>query len=256
MRVNFSTSTKVINPHRDRLIAEFGSLRPDPTFVAPDIEYLFVLYINRCGSNYLSQALASTGLLNEAGEFFNADTVLAHSREQRLTSLQGYFAYLPQLVARNGWLACKLAIEHVDLLREAGILDVILPRSHFILLERQDRLAHAISRCIAWQNHRWTSEHPSDVRDECLIYSRQCIEQQLYDIELAKGHLYRFIAESGQSPIHFTYEAFVAAPQEYLDRIAARLRLPGLPLDRSRIRIERQSNRVNEAWRRRYLAGT
>jgi LPS sulfotransferase NodH len=216
---------------------------------------LFLLYTNRCGSNFVAQALASTGELNEAGEFFNADAILAHSRRLQLVSLQDYFCRLPELIPCDGWLASKLAVVHVDILREAGILDAVLGRSHFILLDRQDELAQAISRCIAWQNQRWTSEQPRSIPDEALDYAREHIDQQIRQIQFEKGRLYRFMADVGGKPIHFTYEAFVAQPQRHLDEIAARLGLPAMQLDRSRIRITRQSNHVNDAWRARYLAG-
>jgi LPS sulfotransferase NodH len=134
-------------------------------------------------------------------------------------------------------------------------VDAVLDRSHFILLERQDQIAHAISRCIAWQNHRWTSEHPKSVPDAALVYSRKDIEEQLRQIEFEKGLLYRFMTEIGRAPIHFSYEAFVAQPQRHLDEIAARLGLQAMTLDRSRIRIRRQSNHINDAWRARYAAG-
>ena len=193
--------------------------------------------------------------MNEAGEFFNGETIVAHSRRLQLRSLHDYFCRLPDLVPCDRWLAAKLAVEHVDLLREAGIVDAVLERSHFILLDRQDQLAHAISRCIAWQNQRWTSEHPRAIPDAALIYAREDIDEQIRQIQFERGRLYRFMADIGGQPIHFTYEAFVAQPQRYLDEIAARLGLPAMKLDRSRIRITRQSNHVNDAWRVRYLAG-
>lgn len=243
------------NQHRSDLETAFVSLRPHACFHPPDLDYLFLLFTNRCGSNYLAQAIASSGLINEAGECFNAETILHHVRQAKLQSVQDYFRLLPQLVTRNEWLCAKLAVEHVELLSTSGILRTILGRSHFILLERQDRLAQAISRCIAWQNHRWTSEHPASKPNSSLQYSRDAIEEQIREIRFANGTFYRFLTDIGKVPLHFTYEAFVAEPQVHLDLIAARIGLPRLTLDSSRIRIRRQSNDVNEAWRLRYLAG-
>ena len=243
------------NEHRAALVHAFGGLTPKGHFTPPDLTYVFILYSNRCGSNFLAQALASTGVLNEAGEVFNSATILQHARAWHLTSLQQYFCFLPSLVPHNEWLATKLAVKHLYLLKEGGILDAIAGRTRFLLMERRDRLAQAISRCIAWQNLRWTSEHPSRVPDACLVYSRAGIAQQLRQIEVENGLMYRFLAGFGSPPFHLAYEAFVAEPQSHLDEIAAWLGVRGMTLDASRIRIKRQSNAVNDAWRRRFLAG-
>ena len=243
------------NPHRAHLEAEFGLSVPDPAFVPPDLDFLFLLFTNRCGSNYLAQALASTGRFNEAGEFFNADVITFHAKRNGLRSMHEYFSFLPHLVASNGWLVAKLGPENIDVLEEAGILATILGRSRFILLERQERLGQAISRVIASQDLRWTTEHARLVPERELRYSRARIEEELARIERGNGLLYRFLSVSRIAPLHFAYEAFTDSPQAHLDAVAQWLGLPTLVFDPGRVRTGRQSGAVNEAWRRRYLAG-
>lgn len=242
------------NPHRDQIEAAFGPLLPDPGFTPPNCDYLFLLFTNRCGSNFLAHALASTGRFNEAGEYFNADTVLGHAHDQGLTSLHAYFSFLVALVARDGRMTAKLGVEHLALLAGAGILHAILPRSRFILLERQDRLAQAISRVIAAQTLQWTSEHARRLADDRLVYDRVAIAEELRRIELGNGLLYRFLAAAGARPLHFAYEALATDPQAHLDKVAAWLNLPPLRFDPSRVRISRQAGPVNAAWTERYVA--
>ena len=243
------------NPHRAQLEAGFGPSVPDPAFVPPDLDFLFLLFTNRCGSNYLAQALASSGWFNEAGEFFNADVIMLHSRQNGLRSVQEYFGFLPHLVAANGWLVAKLGPENIDVLDEAGILQAVHARSRFILLERQDRLGQAISRVIASQDLRWTSEHARQVSEADLIYSRVRIDEELARIEQGNGFLYRFLSTSGIAPLHFAYEALTERPQAHLDEVAQWLGVPGLGFDPARIRISRQAGPTSAVWRRRYLAG-
>ena len=243
------------NPHRAQLAAELGPSRPDRAFVPPDLEFLFILFTNRCGSNYLAQALASTGRFNEAGEFFNADVITVHARRNGLRSVQEYFRFLPRLVASNGWLVAKLGPENIDILDEAGILQAVHGRSRFILLERQDRLGQAISRVIASQDLRWTSEHDRLVPEADLIYARARIDEELARSEQGNGYLYRFLSASRIAPLHFAYEALADRPQEHLDEVARWLGLPGLNLDPARIRITRQAGITSDIWRGRYLAG-
>ena len=244
------------NGHRDALTAAFGALRPGEPFDPPDLDYLFILYTNRCGSNFLASALASTGQLPQAGEIFNAETVRGHAQQRRLGSLRQYFTHLPDFVPHTAWLAAKLAVSHVDLLTEAGILPRIRSRTRFILLERQDRLAQAISRSIAWQNQQWTSEQAKAIPDAALVYARPCIEQQLRQIERENGLLYRFLTDAGATPFHLSYEALIADPASTIRAIGDWLGLPGLRFDPSRVPLTRQGNAVNAVWRRRYLQGS
>ena len=219
------------------------------------MNYVFLLFTNRCGSNFLAQILASTAQFNEAGEFFNAETILSHARERRLASVQDYFSVLPTLVPHRGWLATKLACDNLSMLVETGIIDAVADRSHFILLERQDLVAQAISRVIASQNLCWTSEQERSVPDECLIYSRSLIEDQIHQIRQENGYLCRFLASRSIQPLHFAYEALVKRPQDHIDQIAKRLQIPRLEVNPSLVRISCQANAVNRAWRKRYDEG-
>jgi LPS sulfotransferase NodH len=244
-----------VNSHLIELISGLGPLKTESGFIPPDLNFLFILFTNRCGSNYFSQAISSTGYFNEAGEFFNSSTILSHTRANNLQSLHEYFCFLPHLVALNGWLVAKLAPENIEILTEAGILEAVLERSRFILLERQDRLGQAISRTIASQNLQWTSEHDSRIPQGRLVYCRDRIDQESGTIGRANGFLYRFLASNRISPLHFAYEALTARPEQHVDEVARWLGYPRLRLDPTRIRLRRQAGAVNDAWRKRYLKG-
>lgn len=243
------------NPHRERLVEAFGPLRPDPKFKPPDIDFLFILFTNRCGSNFLAHALASTGSFNEAGEFFNADTVLSHASANDLPSLPAYFCFVSNMVAHGQRMTAKLGIEHVAILAEAGILDAILGRSRFILIERRDKLAQGISRVVASQNLQWTSEQAKAIPNSRLVYSRSRIDEEIQRVDAGNGLLYRFLATARAAPRHFSYEALVTRTQSHLDEVAAWLDLQPLQFDPGRVRISPQSSPLKEVWRRRYLAG-
>ena len=244
-----------INSHLEEIISYWGPLNADRSFIPPAVNFIFLLFTNRCGSNYFSQALSSTGYFNEGGEFFNSETILYHAKQNNLRSLHEYLSFLSGLVARNGWLVTKLAPENIELLTEAGILEAVLKRSRFILLERQDRLAQAISREIASQNLQWTSEQDSRVSQEQLVYTRERVNLQLISILRANGFLYKFLAANRISPLHFAYEALTARPREHIDEVVRWLGYPGLRFNPAQVRLRRQASTVNDAWRRRYLDG-
>jgi LPS sulfotransferase NodH len=241
----------IASPHRALIEAHFGPLRPDPAYQPPPGQTVFLCFTNRCGSNYLAQLLASTGAFNEAGEFFNAETVLEHAAALNLRSLPAYVAALPSLVPPHANFAAKAAPDQLVMLADAGILDAMAPRATYLLLERQDTLAQAISRVIATQNRQFTTAHQSTVPDSALIYDRAAIDTERAKIAHANAAFYVFFAANGIAPVHITYEALVRRPQAAMDELGGRLGLK-LQAHSDRVTISRQSGAITAAWRARY----
>lgn len=243
------------SPHRDALEHAFGPLRPERGWVPPDVDFLFLCFTNRCGSNYLAHLLATTGAFNEAGEFFNAPTVLEHAAARFLRSLPAYVSALPDLVACEHRIAAKASSDQLIMLADTGVLAALGSRAHYLLLERQDRLGQAISRVIAAQNGRWTTDHASDVPDNALRYDRAAIDEELAKIARANAEFYLFFAANGIAPLHTTYEAVMADPSPLMGRLATALGLPKLTAHPENIRIRQQANATNAAWRAAYAPG-
>jgi hypothetical protein len=100
--------------------------------VLPEVQFLFLCFTNRCGSNYLAEALASDGCLNVAGEYFNADTM----RDEPFGAVNfgDYVRGLTIQEGKNGYLVTKVAITQLKMLAVFDILPAILPKSRFILI--------------------------------------------------------------------------------------------------------------------------
>jgi LPS sulfotransferase NodH len=245
----------ILSPHKDALEQAFGPLRPEPGWVPPDVDFLFLCFTNRCGSNYLAHLLATTGAFNEAGEFFNAPTVLEHAGARGLRSLPAYVSVLPALVPHRRRIAAKASIDQLVMLADAGILPGLGGRAHYLLLERQDRLGQAISRVIASQNGRWTTAHASDVPDSALRYDRAAIDAELGKIALGNAGFYLFFSANFIVPVHTTYEAVLADSAPVMAMLAAAMQLPKLVARPNKIRIKRQANAINAAWRNAYRDG-
>ena len=67
----------------------------------------------------------------------------------------------------------------------------------------------------------------------------------------------RFIhgtCRNGIVPLHVTYERLIADPDGEAAFLVRELGLPDFVIERTTVRLERQSGRVNEEWRRRYLS--
>jgi trehalose 2-sulfotransferase len=236
-------------PHRDALVRAFGPLLPVPGWTPPAVDFLFLGFTNRCGSNYLAHLLATTGAFNEAGEFFNAPTVLEHATARGLRSLHEYFTSLPALVPHSGRIAAKASIDQLIMLADAGILDALGPRAHYLLMERQDRLGQAISRVIASQTGRWSTAHKSDVPDSALVYDRRAIDTELEKVARSNAAFYAFFAANGIVPVHTSYEALLAGAAPVMDAIATTMGLRPLHAWPERVGIGQQAGPVNVLWR-------
>ena len=239
--------------HAEQIAARLGPLDTGAPFTPLQERLVFLCFTNRCGSNYLAQLLAATGRFNEAGEFFNAETVLQHAAARNLRSFHEYVRWLPTVVAARGFLVAKAGIDQLIMLADASVLEAGLSTSTFILLERKDKLGQAISRVIAAQNGRWTTEHRSDVPDAALRYDGAWIAQEIEKIERANFAFYRFFSANGIAPVHLSYEAVIADPQTAVNQITDWLAIERVTFDPARIRLRQQSGGVNDEWRTRFM---
>ena len=213
---------------------------------------LGLCFTNRSGSNYLAHILASTDQFNLAGEFFLTDTVLNHARTKHMRSLDDYLTFLRRTLARRGLLTAKLGLGHLVMLGEAGLLDA---SARLLTIEREDIIGQAISTAIAWQNQHWTSEHRKAIPDEALVYDRSRIETSIANIQRRRSLFQAAFRAMGITPFVVRYENLIEDPQAVMTGIGYWLDKPGLVVNPARIRIQRQANAINEAWRARYLAG-
>lgn len=242
--------------HRAALTQAFGELQPKPGWKPPELDVLFLCFTNRCGSNYLGYLLASTGAFNEAGEFFNSSVVLMHAAARGLQSLPEYFSALPTLVPHCGRIAAKASIDQLVMLADVGILDALRGRATYLLLERRDQLAQAISRTIAWQNDRWTTAQASDVPDSALVFDHAAIDLEMAMIDYDNAAFSLFFAVNDIVPVRITYEALVDDVGLAATTVGATMGLAGLLPRPDKVPISRQSNAINAAWRATYLAGS
>lgn len=245
----------VHNVHRTAVARHFGGIAAGPADLREDVTFFFLCYTNRCGSNYLADLLVATRRFKRAGEFFNADAIVNNAREHGHRNLQDYFAWLAgQRATARGLVACKLAVPHLELLGEAGLLDQAVNRGNFVFMSRQDLLAQAISLEIALQTERWTSLMTGTLPDNALTFKPSRLDRLMADIEVENREFETFFAANGIEPVRVQYERLVADPQKTLDAIGKRLgfrrRLHPHP---ERLTLSRQSGPLNTEWRERYL---
>ena len=240
------------NPHLRAIERQFGTISVAPETLPEPVQFVFICFTNRCGSNHLADAMQSDGRLNMAGELFNADAVLEDTRLHGHASFAEYLRLQVSWRMRGGRFVVKTAIPHLDLLGRAGVLDAVQAAAHFVFLTREDRLAQAISYDIAEQSGQWVAGTPSR---GAPTYSRERLERIMRGIAEQNGLFEEFFALNAIAPVRLTYEAFVADRPRGLAAIGAAIGLPDLRLVPAALRHARQSGPLNAAWRARYRAG-
>jgi len=241
------------NLHVKKLIDFFGTFEPKPCELPPSMRFVFLCYTNRCGSNYVAELIASSGNYNLAGEDLNFDTVLTHSKKHGFESFQTYFAHLVKIKAAAGVLFIKTAPTHLEILGRSGILDQIIDSTQFILIERADKLAQAISFAIATGTNKYTSLQIASKKASDLVFNRQMVTDILNGFAESHRHFYLFFGRNGLVPEMLVYERFAAQPVEAFANLGTRLCLPAFNAIPDRVRIHRQTDTTNEIWRRQYL---
>ncbi|HET6182684.1 MAG TPA: Stf0 family sulfotransferase [Acetobacteraceae bacterium] len=240
------------NEHRDRVRAFLGDRFDRPSAIPSAARLGFICYTNRCGSHFLADCLLSTGKLNYAGEWFHADHIIAKCDGESLPDL-GAFLGSALNEQQNGLYLSKVSVTQLIMLAEAGILDRIIARSAFIVLERNDKLGQAISYALALGTEQWTSEHEQRTAPEQVPFAPDIVSGFIEGLTVEMMLFDRFFAHNGIVPCHVIYEDLLAAPQQAVARIGAFLGFPGLVCDPARMRFGQQRTAVNEDWRRRYL---
>ena len=246
---------RLASPNRDAIRARLPLRAPGALSVPAGARLLFLCFTNRSGSNYLGNVLAAAGLTPNAEELFNADLVFETCAANRLASFQHYFSHVVRTRSRQGNFLTKVAAEHLALLLQSGILQQVLPVSHFIVIERADKLAQAISLSIAEQTQQWAWYLPAAIPESELSYSGRRIAELIDVITEQEVAASRFLALNGIVPLKVNYELLVQRPQLAVDRVTNHIGLPRAIINPSRIELRKQATVLNELWRQRFLGG-
>lgn len=244
-----------INDHLTNITQFFGQVANAPAIIPDDAKFIFLCFTNRSGSNYMAELLASDKRLPPARENLNFDTVIDHARQNFLKSIQAYFSYLVNLTKKNGFVCIKTAPSHIELLGNSGILDQIVDRSRFVLIERSDKLAQAISHSIAFQTGKFMSTMNEPNRKVEPTFNREQLDKIISNIADEYRDFSLFFGRNGIVPAQVVYEQMVRDPVQTLAFVGDMIGVPGLTIKPENVRLDRQAGHLNAEWRQKYLLG-
>lgn len=206
-----------------------------------------ILATPRTGSNYLCECLTQTGAFGHV-DGFSAGTgdLLATQFEQN--ALEWIDKH------RKGDIhACKLSLEYLDHVAQYVSLDRILAFmetfTHFILLDRVDTLAQAVSYFIADFTKRWTSTAETGIKTP--EYSFSHIHWYYALSQGLRQRTYSYVDNACKPAMWMYYELFIEDEVTHLNRIA---QLAGIPLGDYTLQptLQRQSMPEKDAYIKRF----
>lgn len=236
--------------HQKQINAYFSGLGESaapPTGSAPlSSAAYFLCFTNRCGSNYLAQAIASDGRLSQAGENINYDTVINHSKRHGFRTFREYFSWLAgQREGKSAQFGCKVSIGQLMFLNNEGILGDFSGIPRFIHIVREDTISQAVSMFIASKTNQWTSEQKTDAPCE-IGYEPRALVNIVASICKQNALFQMAFRLLGVKPLTVVYEEFVAAPGEHVRKIGEFLGIDNLDLRKEQIRYQPQADDRNK----------
>lgn len=207
----------------------------------------FLCFTNRCGSNYVAQAISSDGKLMQAGENVNYNTVISHSQEQGLLSFSEYFSWLANATkGASGIFGCKVSVGQLIFLYNEGILQKLSPSPKFIHVIRRDTIAQAISHYIAIKTNKWTSEQKG--RENIQIdYDVNTLLGIVRATSFQNAMFESIFKIMGVEPTVVYYEEFLESPQEAISQIGQILGVQDLAYVSPNIHYKKQANEINDS---------
>lgn len=208
----------------------------------------------RCGSNYLCQLLASTGVLGDPREYFNAVGRRNYDHDP------GYPAdargQLERVLStgRTPNDVYGVKIHPFQLAELPADVDPLadLPQLHVVRMVREDRLGQALSWSRAQQSGQFRA---GDAASAPVHYDRDHIAGSLAFLADEEAEWDRRLSGRALATVTLSYEQLVAEPQAAADRVARLVGVRRARVDPDRVTVGVQRDAVTEDWRRRFLAG-
>jgi LPS sulfotransferase NodH len=214
---------------------------------------VFICFTNRCGSNFLIDLLAATGLLPRGGEFLNAPTVVSRSRAAGITGFDFYCRLLHEKNAKAGRLLAKAGIEQLAMLGRLGYLGTLFPNPHFIHIHRYDLVAQAVSYLVASHTKEWIAGQEKEKADDSVEYDCGKIAARIERVNLENAMIRQLLQANRLRHLPVQYEHLAAMPHQTVAMIADWLGLGPAKIDPRRLKVVRQGSDLKRQFHDRYL---
>jgi len=247
-------ATKSINLYGESVQSALG----ESFFLTPsgDIRPLenvtFICFTNRCGSNYFSEVLDTTGFFDNKGEAFNWNRIQDECSKRGISCFHDYVHEV--LSPRKGiGSLIKIGWPQLLYLEKSGLLKKFFTSPKYLWVRRRDFLSQAISLHIALVSGKWKSNQASKATN--VAYNYKAISKSVSVILQGNEYFLRDFIFTEKPFIEICYEDFCENLNLYLKKVFQFLNLPGQPLPNSElVRVKIQRNELNDKFRQQFLS--
>lgn len=224
---------------------------------APVRRRYLICSTGRSGSNLLCDLLEQTGLAGVPMEYLNGNYIEAWRRRESSETLDAdaYLAGLERVrTSANGVFGVKAHAHHID--GRIGDPAVFFTRfDRLIFLEREDKLAQAVSLFRAAVTRAWTSQVVSDPSQSRSTpdFDPYLITTSLHQLLEGERAWRRMLSGKGDRVIGLKYETLVEKPDRVLEAIFRSLDIPERPTAWPAPRLRQQRDEASEALKQAYI---
>ena len=213
----------------------------------------------RCGSQYLCWRLWQTGLLGAPSEVLNPTSELrVLSNRLKSSTPADYIAkLLARRTSRNGVFGMKAHFHHFEAFLKdyPALLEVLSPLT-YIYINRNDKVAQAVSMAKALQTDWWTSRMEEGPTPP-LRYDREMIAKCMEDIEQQDLTWRQWFESHNVTPFQVTYDELTADPAGVVRNIVELLGVQDDERDEVAVPPARkQGDGTNQEWIERFQRET
>lgn len=240
-------------PHEEQLRA-FCEPFEVPADTAPsDKPICIMLFSNRSGSSLISEHMRASPYFGGFGEPLNYKFVTEKMNKDGEKSFLGYLQKVHrQHAGEHKLFGMKASVDQALMLMRARVIPDYYPDVRWVLIERSDLVAQAVSLYFAGQSKQWRSDQAAGAGSE-PVYDFERIRLQVQMLSQRYVAMRSFCAVFGIEPYRITYEDFAADPMAGANALAAHLGVPEPAIDASKVAIRKQRGDRNAEFRERFL---
>ena len=208
----------------------------------------FICFTNRCGSNLVCQAIASSGSIRQPGENLNYNTIINHSN---LRGFKDYAEYLCWLIEQEsepkGTIGIKSSVDQLIQLFNYGLLEK-MGNIKLIMVSRKNTLKQAISWAVAEQTQQWTSSQSTEIDPEAVNLDCDNILKLAGSINQQNAMFKLAFELIGKTPLEIKYEDFVKSPEKHMIAISEHIETTSIEYKSEKLAYRKQATNKNEEF--------
>ena len=212
---------------------------------------VFVLFTNRCGSNYLVELMQQLPTLTMRNEMFNSANVIRVCGNRKLNSFEDYVRFMRKDCKTPNWGA-KVGCVQIDMLHRFGLFDAFEGGAHIVWLKRKNIIAQAVSHYIAHHSKQWASFH--EAKGEIPPFDFSAINRIVASILQHMSDAQLSLSLLNLRHHSLWYEDYLEDTQGHMQRIADFIGEPYEPVDGDQSKFKKQGDPIKEEYEARYRA--